>query len=122
MNYFISAPASISLQMDLTCDIVRYCSSFPCSSQTLRISGEWIVIFTESSQKILEIFIFIYYTQNEKQARGVTMQFQQIFDGVTVVCLNFWPVFVAGAALLINEIREDMLRKDRYRTLKGITC
>lgn len=50
------------------------------------------------------------------------MQFQQIFDGVTVVCLNFWPVFVAGAAMLINEISEDMTKKERYRTLKGIAC
>jgi len=50
------------------------------------------------------------------------MQFQQIFDGVTVVCLNFWPVFVAGVVILINEIREDMHRKDRHRALKGVTC
>jgi len=49
-------------------------------------------------------------------------EIQQFFNGVTVICLNFWPVFVAGVTLLAYEIREDRLKKERFRDLHGIAC
>jgi hypothetical protein len=53
---------------------------------------------------------------------GSMAQIQQFFDGVTVICLNFWPVFVAGVTLLAYEIREDRLKKERFDDLHGMAC
>ncbi len=41
------------------------------------------------------------------------MQLQQLFDGLTVMCFNFWPVFVAGVTILICETKEDLWKKER---------
>jgi len=47
------------------------------------------------------------------------MQLEQFFDGVMVICLNFWPVFVAGVTLLAYEMREDRLKRSDSVTCKA---